>query len=208
MTAAAQLRAYCYLDRLQPRYAAFLGTVVQGDLPAQGMAALFLEVAPGNEVFRLVDVALKASRARPGAQVVEREFGLLELHAPAQAEVQAAGVAMLAALNLGVRDRQLPVLKSMQRITRVDPYQAQLLNRLRRGALLVPGETLLVVECAPAAYANWLANEAEKHADVRLIHVIGVGLVGRLWMAGSEAQTLAAQAAIVAAVQAAVDGDG
>jgi hypothetical protein len=199
----AQLRAYCYLDRLQPRYAAFLGTVAEGDLPVQGMAAVFVEVAPGNEVFRLVDAAVKASPARPGAQVVEREFGLVEFHAPSPADVQAAGAAMLAALGLRSSDRRLPMLVSVQLITRVDAYQAQLLNRFRRGALLEPGETLLVVECEPAAYANWLANEAEKYADVRLIHASGLGRFGRLWLAGSEAETLAARAAIERAVESA-----
>ncbi|MFN8405556.1 MAG: hypothetical protein U0V48_18690 [Anaerolineales bacterium] len=50
----------------------------------------------------------------------------------------------------------------MQIITNVDPYQAQLLNRFRRGSMLVPGETMLVLECAPAAYINYACNEAEK----------------------------------------------
>ena len=45
-----QLRVYSYLDRMQPQYAAFVGTITQGDLPTEGMAALYIEVAPGNEV--------------------------------------------------------------------------------------------------------------------------------------------------------------
>ena len=66
------LRCYSYLDRMQPQYAAFVGTITQGDLPTEGMASLYVEVAPGNEVFRLVDIAVKATEARPGAQIVER----------------------------------------------------------------------------------------------------------------------------------------
>ncbi len=85
------LRCYCYLDRMQPQYAAFVGTVTQGDLPVEGMAALYFEMAPGNEVFRVVDVAVKATEAKPGAQIVEREFGMFEVHSHSQAAVIEAG---------------------------------------------------------------------------------------------------------------------
>jgi hypothetical protein len=200
VTGAARLRCYCYLDRLQPRYAAFLGTVIQGDLPVAGMAAVFVEVAPGMEVFRLVDAAVKASRARPGTQVMEREFGLLELHAAAPAEVQAAGRAVLAALGASPGDQLPPAITSLQIIPRLSPYQAQLLNRLRRGTTLPAGTTLLVLECAPAALANLLANEAEKAANVDTIEVRGLGPYGRLWLAGTEAEALQAQTAIEATV--------
>ena len=86
-----QLRAFVFLDQMQPQYAAFVGTITQGDLPVEGMASLYVEMAPGNEVFRVVDVAVKGTRARPGAQVVEREFGMFEVHSPSQAEVVQAG---------------------------------------------------------------------------------------------------------------------
>src|SRR5512143_1776456 len=128
-----QLRCYSYLDRLQPQYAAFFGTVTQGDLPIAGMASLYIEVAPGNEVFRLVDIAVKATGARPGAQIVEREFGMFEVHSRAQSEVLEAGRIVLARLGLAIADRVKPFIASVQIITNVDPYQAQLLNRFRRG---------------------------------------------------------------------------
>lgn len=75
-----QLRVYCYLDRMQSEVAAFVGTITQGDLPVEGMASLYVEMSPGNEVFRTVDIAVKATEAKPGAQVVEREFGMFEVH--------------------------------------------------------------------------------------------------------------------------------
>ena len=86
-----QLRAFCFLDRMQPQYAAFVGTVTQGDLPVEGMASLYVEMAPGNEVFRVVDVAVKGTEAKPGAQIVEREFGMFEVHSHSQASVLEAG---------------------------------------------------------------------------------------------------------------------
>ena len=195
------LRCYCYLDRMQPQYAAFVGTVTQGDLPTEGMAALYVEMSPGNEVFRVVDIAVKATEARPGAQLVEREFGMFEVHSHSQAAVLEAGDVVLKRLGLGVADRIRPQVVSTQVITRVDPYQAQLLNRFRRGSMLVPGETMLVLECAPAAYINYACNEAEKRASIKIIHVSSVGRFGRMWLSGTEAEILTAKAAATQALE-------
>ena len=195
-----QLRAYCFLDRMQPQYAAFVGTVTQGDLPVEGMASLYVEMAPGNEVFRVVDIAVKATEAKPGAQIVEREFGMFEVHSLSQAAVLEAGRMVLARLGLQETDRVKPAVASVQVITNVDPYQAQLINRFTRGNMLVPAETMLVLECAPAAYINLAANEAEKRANIKLIHVSSVGRFGRMWMSGSEAEILTAREAAEAAL--------
>lgn len=195
-----QLRCYCMLDRMQAQYAAFIGTVTQGDLPTEGMASLYVEMAPGNEVFRVVDIAVKATEAKPGAQIVEREFGMFEVHSLNQAAVIEAGEVVLDRLGLNIQDRIKPQIASTQVITRVDPYQAQLLNRFRRGSMIVPGETMLVLECAPAAYINYACNEAEKSASIKIIHVSGVGRFGRMWLAGSEADIVTARDAAVKAL--------
>jgi hypothetical protein len=196
------LRAYCYLDRMQPQFAAFVGTITQGDLPIEGMASLYVEMAPGNWVFRVVDIAVKATEAKPGAQIVEREFGMFEIHSLSQADVIQAGQVVLDQLGLKVTDRVKPSIASMQVITNVNPYQAQLLNRFSRGMMLVPGQTMLVLEVAPAAYINLAANEAEKAAAVNLMHISSVGRFGRLWMSGTEADILAARDAAVTAIEA------
>lgn len=195
------LRVYSYLDRMQPQYAAFVGTITQGDLPTEGMASLYIEVAPGNEVFRLVDIAVKSTEARPGAQLVEREFGMFEVHSRTQSEVLEAGRIVLDRLGLDIAERIKPIIASVQIITNVDPYQAQLLNRFRRGSMLVPGETMLVLECAPAAYINYACNEAEKGANIKILHVSSVGRFGRMWLSGSEAEILTARNAAVKALE-------
>jgi len=176
------LRVYSYLDRMQPQYAAFVGTITQGDLPTEGMASLYIEVAPGNEVFRLVDIAVKSTEAKPGAQIVEREFGMIDVRNDLHRRIK-------------------PVIASVQIITNIDPYQAQLLNRFRRGSMLVPGETMLVLECAPAAYINYACNEAEKGANIKILHVSSVGRFGRMWLSGSEAEILTARNAAVKALE-------
>jgi len=202
MTSEFELRAYCYLDRMQPQYAAFVGTVTQGDLPIEGMASLYVEMAPGNWVFRVVDIAVKATDAKPGAQIVEREFGMFEIHSLSQEDVIQAGQMVLDQLGLQATDRKRPEIASLQVITNVNPYQAQLLNRFARGMMLVPGQTMLVLECAPAAYINLAANEAEKAAPISLMHISSVGRFGRMWMAGTEADILAARDAAVNALKA------
>lgn len=195
------LRVYSYLDRMQPQYAAFVGTITQGDLPTEGMASLYVEVAPGNEVFRLVDIAVKSTEAKPGAQIVEREFGMFEVHSRSQSEVLEAGRIVLDRLGLKPEERIKPFIASVQIITNVDPYQSQLLNRFRRGSMLVPGETMLVLECAPAAYINYAVNEAEKGASIKILHVSSVGRFGRMWLSGSEAEIVSARNAAVKALE-------
>ena len=196
-----QLRVYCYLDRMQSEVAAFVGTITQGDLPIEGMASLYVEMAPGNEVFRTVDIAVKATEAKPGAQVVEREFGMFEVHSMNQAAVLESGAIVLDRLGLVKEDRIKPSVYSSNLITRVDPYQAQLLNRWRRGSMLVAAETLFVLEVAPAAYIMLAANEAEKKSNLKIIHIASVGRFGRLWMSGTEAEMVTARDAAIQAIE-------
>ena len=195
------LRVYCYLDRMQSEVAAFVGTITQGDLPIEGMASLYVEMAPGNEVFRTVDIAVKATEAKPGAQVVEREFGMFEVHSMNQAAVLESGAIVLDRLGLVKEDRFKPSVYSSNLITNVDPYQAQLLNRWRRGSMLVAAETLFVLEVAPAAYIMLAANEAEKKANVKVIHIASVGRFGRMWMSGTEAEMVTARDAAIQAME-------
>ncbi|MBM3508323.1 MAG: BMC domain-containing protein [Alphaproteobacteria bacterium] len=196
-----QLRTYAFIDRMQPQAAAQLAATCQGDVPVAGMAELFIEVAPGNEIFRCADVALKAADVRPALQVVEREFGLLEIHSRQQAEVLAAGAAVLEHLNLAERDRTRPRVASAQFVTNVNPYQAQLINKWRKGNLLIPGASLFILEVAPAAYAPLAANEAEKGAEVSLIEVRAVGRFGRLFVSGTESDVRAAAEAATRAME-------
>ena len=191
------LRTYAFVNRLQPQCAAHIAATCQGDVPLAGMAELFVEMSPGNEVFHIADVALKAANVRPALQIIEREFGLLELHSESQAEVLAAGSAILAELNLQETDRLKPTIASTQFITNVHPYQAQLLNKFRKGALLIPGESLFVLEVTPAAYAGLAANEAEKAATINVVEIRAVGRFGRTFLSGTESEVATARDAAV-----------
>ena len=186
MAANIDLRAFVYLDSMQPQYAAFLGTVAQGFLPLAGDAALYVEISPGIEINRLTDVALKSNRVRPAMQIVERVYGLLEIHSESQAEVRGAGAAILRDIGLQETDRMKPRVLSSQIVRRIDDHQAQLINRQRHGQMLIPGQTLYVLEVEPAPYAALAANEAEKAAAINVLEVRAFGSFGRVYLGGEE----------------------
>ncbi len=195
------LRGYSFLDSLQPQYAAFLGTVAQGFLPLAGDASLYVEISPGIEINRLTDIALKSTKVKPGMQVVERYFGLLEIHSPDQADVRAAGAAILDEIGHVETDRIKPRIASSQIIRRIDDHQAQLINRMRHGQMLIPGQTLYVLEMEPASYAALAANEAEKAADINVLEVRSFGSLGRVYLGGEERDIDVGWRAAVAALE-------
>ncbi|MEE8138138.1 MAG: hypothetical protein V3T81_04620 [Thermoanaerobaculia bacterium] len=199
--ADVELRAYAFLDSLQPQYAAFLGTVAQGFLPLAGDASLWVEISPGIEINRLTDVALKATRVRPGMQIVERYYGLLEVHSPSQAETRAAGAAIVDELGLKEADRLKPRVLSSQIVRHVDDHQVQLINRMRHGQMLIPGQTLYVLEVEPAPYAALAANEAEKNAEINILEVRAFGSFGRVYLGGEERDIDVGWRAAVAALE-------
>jgi hypothetical protein len=57
---------------------------------------------------------------------------------------------------------------------------------MRHGQMIVPGQTLYVLECEPAGYAALAANEAEKAADINVLEVRAAGAMGRVFLGGEE----------------------
>ena len=196
-----ELRSYVYIDSLQPQHAAYMGTVSIGFLPLPGDASLWIEISPGIEINRITDVAMKSAVVRPGVQVVERLYGLLEIHSSKQGEVRASGRAILDALGVQQRDCLKPRLISSQVIRNLDPHHVQLINRTRRGQMILAGQTLYVMEVEPAAYAALAANEAEKAALINILQISAVGSFGRLYLGGEERDILAAAGAVEAAME-------
>ena len=195
-----ELRTYILIDSMQPQYAALTGTLLQGDVPVEGMAELFVELAPASEVYEFLDVALKTSDVRPGTLRVEREYGSLEIHAPFQEAVRVAGREALARFNLSEHDRHKPEIAAVKMITNVNPYEAQLVNQASRGGQLLGGQTLCVIEVAPASYVMLAANEAEKASHITLVHYQPSGRFGRLYLSGTESEVKVARDAAIQAV--------
>jgi len=198
---ATTLRTYTFLDQLQPQLASFIGKTARGFLPLPGMASLFVEIAPGIAINRVTDIALKATKVVPALQVVERAYGLLEVHDFDQGEVRSAGRAILEHLSVAEEDRLRPKILTNQIIRAIEPYQAQIINRNSQGMMILPGQSLYILETEPAGYVTFAANEAEKAARVFLVSVTPYGAFGRLYMSGTEAEIDAASAAANAAIE-------
>ena len=196
------LRTYVYIDSLQPQLAAYMATVSQGFLPVPGDACLWIEVSPGMAVDRLTDRALKATRVHLAQQVVERAYGSMVIHQRDQSDVVEAGRILLDSMGAQVSDREAPRVAWQEIIRGMTPDHTVLINRQdRRGSMILPGQSMFILETDPAGYIVYAANQAEKAANITLIDVRAVGAFGRLTLAGSEADIDEAAAAALAAIQ-------
>jgi hypothetical protein len=196
------LRTYVFLDSLQPQFASFQATISKGYLPKVGQASLFVEIAPGMAINHLTDIALKSTDVTPGMQIVERQFGMLEIHSDSQADVRQAGQAILDSLGLEEQDRHKPRVVSNEVVRHIEDTQSMLINRMRHGNMILSGQTLFVLEVEPAGYAALAANEAEKAADINILEVRAVGSFGRVYIGGEEKDVVVAHDAAVQAINA------
>lgn len=188
------LRSYIFLDRLQPQLMCMLGSNARGFLPRHNDAAMVIEVAPGMDIEWLTDVALKHDDVKPGNLVVERQFGYLEFHSKFAASVQSAGAAVLDAMGVAASSAPKPEILASRIVDRVDGYHAFLVNRSKSGSMLLPGESLYIMEMTSSSWALLAANEAEKSANIKLVDCRFMGPAGRLYLAGSESDVRAAAA--------------
>ncbi len=200
--AQTNLRAFIFLDSLQPQVAAHICTTCRGYFPVPYVASLFTEIAPGMAIHQVIDAALKGTRVQPATLVVERAYGMLEVHHEDKGEVRTAGDLILQHLGVKEEDRLKPRLISNTIIRAIEPMHAMILDKIRFGSMIEPGQSLFILETEPAAYAIYAANEAEKAANVKLVDVTPYGAFGRLYLAGSEAEIDSAAEAAVNALKA------
>jgi hypothetical protein len=189
--ARGDLRVYLLVETLQPQFAAYLGTPTRarGYPPFAGQHALIIEIAPGLMIERVIDLALKADPGlEPGILFVERQFGILEIHGNSRDKLLQAGQAMLSGLGLAAADQLAPQIVYTDVIEDIADQHAVIINRNRQASMILPGDTLLIVEMVPALYAAIAANEAEKAAPgLTLVDVQMIGAAGRLYMSGATA---------------------
>ncbi len=191
----AELRSFIFIDQLQPQTLCYMATWMRGRLPRTNMAAQIIEVAPGLDIEPLTDVALKYAEVGGGILVVERQFGYLEFHSRSTGIVKAAAQAVLDELEADASDATPPQILASKIVTRVDPVHAFLINRNKMGSMILPGESLFVLEMQPASYAILAANEAEKHAEIKVIDYRMIGATGRVYLSGEESNIRSAAAA-------------
>ena len=202
--AGPELRVYLPLVDLQPQFAAYLGTPTRarGYPPYAGQHALIIEVAPGLAIERVTDLALRSVPGiEPGILFVERQFGVLEVHADSLDEVSRAGQAVLDGLGAKAEEQLRPRILYADVIEDVTDQHAVIINRNRQGSMLLPGESLLVFEMTPALFAAMAANEAEKAApDITLVDVQMIGAAGRVYIGGQTEAVERARDAITKAL--------
>ena len=195
-----ELRVYLSIEDLQPQFAAYMSTPVRarGYPPMQGDHSLIIEVTPALSIHRLVDLALKAAPdLEPGILFTERQFGLLELHSGDPGEVCAAGEAALRGIGAKASDQRAPSTLYTDIIEDVCGQHAIILNRMRNSSMILPGQSLLLYEVAPALFAAVAANEAERAApEATIVDIQMMGASGRVFMAGGTAALEDAREAI------------
>jgi ethanolamine utilization microcompartment shell protein EutS len=197
----AELRSFIFIDQLQPQTMCYLGSWIKGRLPRLNMAAQVIEVAPGVDIEQLTDVALKHDDVQAGILIVERQFGYLEIHSRSAAAVRSAGAAVLDAIDASASDATAPQILASKVISRIDGQHAFLINRNKVGSMLLPGESLFVLELQPASYAILATNEAEKAAEIKVVDYRMVGATGRVYLSGSESNVRAAATAAIGALE-------
>ncbi len=206
-----ELRVYLPIPLLRTQFAAYMGTPTRarGYPPMEGDHALIVEVAPGLAIERVIDLALKAvPEVEPGILFVERQFGVLELHAPDAESVERAGAAILAGINAEASHQLKPRILYSDIIENITDQHAVIVNRNRQASMVLPGETLLVYEMTPALFAAMAANEAERVApDVTLVDVAMIGATGRIYMSGSTESVIKARDEITRVLEAVVGRD-
>jgi len=200
-TPALELRGAVVIDQMQPQFAACIAAQSDGYFPVAGESAFWLEARPGIVINRLMDVALKQCRVTPGALVTERSYGTLEVHGPDQGQVREAGRLILREAGVDYGDGLAPNVMTDEVIRQVDSHHAMLINRTRNGMLLLARDTLYTLEVNPAIWVLLAANEAEKAAPIRIVGLGAHGAVGRLRLAGTDAEIEVAVAAVLRAMR-------
>lgn len=190
-----QLRSFIFIDKLQPQTMCYLGTWVRGSLPRTGVAAQIIEVAPGLDIEALADVALKHADVRAGMVIVERQYGYLEVHSQSAEAVRQASEAVLDALGASVAEASRPKVLASKLISNIDHEHAFLINRRKSGSMVLPGESLFVMEMEPASYAILATNEAEKASPIKVVDYRMIGAAGRVYISGDEDAVEAARVA-------------
>jgi len=189
LATSVELRVYLPIAGLRRQFAAYLGTPTRarGYPPLEGDHALIVEVAPGLAIERVTDLALRAApECEPGILFVERQFGVLEVHSRDAAEAAKAGQAILAGIGRSPEDQLAPRLLYSDVIEDVTDQQAVVINRSRQASMLLPGQSLLICEMAPALFAAVAANEAERaEPGNTLVDVTMIGASGRVYIAGT-----------------------
>ena len=205
----SELRVYLLIESLRRQFAAYMAspTRARGYVPIEGMHSLIIEMAPALAIHRVMDLAVKSvPEAEPGMLYVERQFGILELHDVDLERLKRAGQSVLDGIGAKAADQLKPQVIYTDIVEDVTDQHAVILNRNREASMILPGESLLLIEVVPALFAAVAANEVEKAApSATLVDCQMIGASGRLFISG-ERENIADARAHILNVLAAIPG--
>jgi hypothetical protein len=202
---ATQLRVCLTLTNLQRQFAAWMSSPVpaRGYVSMEGSHSLLVEVAPGMAIQRIIDTALRSEPDLvPGMLAVERQFGVMELHADDLSLLERGKQAMLKGLGAKESEVLPPQILYSDIIDDITDQHAVLINRARQANMIMPGQSLLIMEVAPALYGAVMGNESEKAVPQNtLVECSMIGASGRMYLAGERKDLEVAKAAVEAALR-------
>jgi len=169
----------------------------------EGCHSLLVEVAPGMAIQRIIDTALRSEPDLvPGMLAVERQFGVMELHADDLSLLERGKQAMLKGLGAKESEVLPPQILYSDIIDDITDQHAVLINRARQANMIMPGQSLLIMEVAPALYGAVMGNESEKAVPQNtLVECSMIGASGRMYLAGERKDLEVAKAAVEAALR-------
>ena len=210
--APTQLRVCLTLTHLQRQFAAWMSSPVgaRGYVPMEGTHSLLVEVAPGMAIQRIMDTALRSEPDLvPGMLAVERQFGVMELHSDDLDLLKRGKQAMLRGLGASEADVLPPQILYSDIIDDITDQHAVMINRARQANMILPGQSMLIMEVAPALYGAVMGNESEKAvATNTLVECSMIGASGRMYLAGERKDLEVAKAAVEKALAALVQPTG
>ena len=139
------------------------------------------------EIIRVTDVALKATDVKPGMLIIERLYGMLEIHSDRRPTCARRARRSSTSLGLKEEDRIKPQIVSSQVIRNISPYHTQLINRTRHGDMILPGQSLYMHRSArrPATRRS-PPTRRRRPPNINILEVRAFGSFGRVYLGGEE----------------------
>lgn len=165
-----QLESFSLVEDLQPQYAAYLAITVAARhvIPTAGDSVLTVDVGGGLQAEQAINDFLSSDIIASGDVACERAGSTLELVCsdigPLKAIVATADPgSTFESPTVNIADSLL--------LEEVSFDYANLVNRSRKGALVIAGDSILILECDPADQVSVLANQLESaHPSLVLVN--------------------------------------
>jgi hypothetical protein len=162
------LKSLCLVQDLQPQYAAYLAITAAARhvIPTAGDHVLTVDVGGGLQAEQAINDLLSSEKIVSGDIACERVGSTLEL---LSGDIQ--NLETISASLTNGEASEVEVTDSLL-LENVSFDYANLVNRSRKGALVIMGDSLLTLECNPADQVGKMANQIEaRHPSATLVNI-------------------------------------